>query len=176
MKIQYSLNENGFLENLLYRYSISEIQKKKLLKSRVLVPTIYLFFAAYLMLQQKINYGIGFVAFAFLWFLLYPFYNKWRVKKYYLKHIAENFQNKIGITSELIFDKDIVYMNDKGSESKVRISEFENLIETKDYYYLDTFQKSSIIIPKKEVSDKNQFLELIKNYNINIKDKTEWTW
>ncbi|MFK5983602.1 MAG: YcxB family protein [Flavobacteriaceae bacterium] len=176
MKFQYSLDENDFLINLLYRNSTSELQKKKLLRSRVLIPIIYILFATSFLYKQNYTTAIVFIIIGALWFVFYPIYSKRRTKNYYIKFIKENYTNRIGVLSILEFKPDYIFASDKGSESKINSSELEKLIEIQDYFFLDTYQKQSLIIPKKIIENLDEFYSTMANYNIELISEKNWIY
>jgi len=119
MTLQYSLDEKDFLINLLYNNTNSELNKKRLFRSRILIPLIYVIIAASFIFKKNHITGIGFIVFAVLWFIFYPNYSKRRIKRYYIKYIKENFDTRIGVLSELVLNSEYIMISEKGSESKI---------------------------------------------------------
>ncbi|NRD20952.1 YcxB family protein [Winogradskyella eckloniae] len=178
MKLEYTLNFSDFLEYQLYVSSKSELHKKNRNKSRIVVPIIYIILGAFILFIKKTELAIAFFGFAVLWFLFYPLYSKWKYKKHFEKHIKENYKNRIGKKATLNFDKDADFIeaSDFGTQTKIQDSEFDKLIELKDYYFLRLKSELSLIIPKRAVSDQEKFKKLFSDINLEYVNELNWEW
>ena len=178
MKLEYTLNFSDFLEYQLYFSSKSELHKKNRNKSRFVVPIIYIIFGLFILLIKKTELAIAFFVFAALWFLFYPLYSKWRYKRHFEKHIKENYKNRIGKLAVLNFDKnaDFIETSDSGTQTKIQESEFDKLIELKDHYFLRLKSELSIIIPKRAISEHEEFKKLFSDINLEYVNEVNWEW
>ena len=123
MTINYKLDKEDFLTYQCFTASkSSRIQKKRKRDLMILVIGSILF-AGYFYYQQNIAMTIYFIVTAVVFALFYNRYFKWRYKKHYTNFIDENYQNRIGIESEMEILDDEIFVRDKTGEGKVRIEE-----------------------------------------------------
>lgn len=178
MKLEYILNFSDFLEYQLYASSKSELHQKKRKKIRIIVPIIYIALGL-LMLFIKFTYQpIAIFGIAILWYLLYPVYSKWKYKKHFENHIKENYKNRIGKKVSLNFEKgvDFTEIFDSGTQTKIKNSEFDKLIEIKEHYFLRLKSELSLIIPKREIADQEKFKKLFSDINLEYVNELNWKW
>ncbi|MCB0373401.1 MAG: hypothetical protein KDD31_10355, partial [Muricauda sp.] len=102
MKIKYQLSKSDFLEHQLYGSSKSESHNRKRRNNRIIVPIIFLVYGYYLSYKRGNYVGIILSAvWGTLWFLFYPKYSKWRYKRHFENHVAENYKNRIDKTVDM---------------------------------------------------------------------------
>ncbi len=177
MKIKYSLTKEDFLAYQLYTSSRSDRIRKRRLRSRFIVPILYLLIAlAFMFRYQQVGVGIGWILIALIWYFCYPLYARWRYERHYVKHIEENYQNRIDREVELEFDHEALYGVDSGSKIKVDVNEIDVLIETKDHFFIRLKTNSSFILPKSAISDHSELKEHFTTLGVNIMDETKWVW
>ncbi|WP_405572273.1 YcxB family protein [Winogradskyella sp. Asnod2-B02-A] len=178
MTLEYQLNFSDFLEHQLYFSAKSKLHKKNRNKTRWVVPIIYMVLGLFLMFTKKNEIYILFFAFAILWYIFYPFYAKRRYKKHFENHINENFKNRIGKEVTLIFDKSshVIESSDSGTQTKIKDSEFEKLIELKEHFFLRLKSELSLIIPKRAIKDIEAFKNHFSDLNLEYKNEIEWEW
>ena len=177
MKLDYELSKEDFLEYQLYTSSKSELHKKKRNRSRILIPLVYFAFGLYSYYKSENLIGpIIWIGIAILWFVLYPFYSKWRYKKYFEKHIEENYKNRINKPSQLEFDSDFIDTSDFTSQSKIKYSELKAFIELPNHFLIRLSSGLSIIIPKHAVEDMAKLKNKMSELKIEYIDETEWKW
>jgi len=178
MKLEYTLRFSDFLEYQLYASSKSKLHKKNLRKIRIVVPIIYIAFGMLMLYIQYLNQAIAIFGIALLWYLFYPLYSKWKYKKHFENHIRENYKNRIGKEVSLNFHKDMNFLetSDSGTQSRIKDSEFDKLIETKEHYFLRLKSELSLIIPKREVIDHENFKKLFSDLNLEYVNESNWKW
>ncbi len=178
MKLEYILNFADFLEYQLYVSSKSKLHKKNRNKAKTIVPIIYIFLGLILFSVGKTEFAVTFLVFAVLWYLFYPLYAKRKYKKHFENHIKENYKNRIGKKIMLHFgdDTDFVETSDLGTQTRIQNSEFDKLIELKEYYFLKLKSELSLIIPKRAVHDQETFKKLLTDINVKYVDELTWEW
>ena len=177
MNINYQLTNSDFITYQLYTSSKSALQRKRRFRSRVIVPLIYLLFGLYMANSDgNITIGIVFVAVAIFWFAMYPMYAKWRYKRYFEKHVEENYKNRINKLVELDFDENSMNAKDPTSESRINRTELKELIETKNHFFIKLTTDSSIIVPKHSVENQTEFKKLMTELGANYVDELNWEW
>ena len=120
--------------------------------------------------------GIVFVAVAIFWYAMYPLYAQWRYKRYFEKHVEENYKNRINKPVELIIDENAVNAKDFTSESKINGSELKELIETKNHFFIKLTSDLSLIVPKHSVEDQPEFKKLLTELGAKYVDELDWEW
>lgn len=175
MKLEYSLNNDDFLEYQLYEASKSKRIKNNRFKTKITFPIIYLILGVFsLIINDRLLFPIIMFLLAALWFLLYPIRSKKRHIKHYKNHIKETYKNRINRNIELEFNKDHVYVKDSGSESKIDTSEIKSLIELKNHFFLKLNTDMSLVIPKRVINNLNNFKEKMSELKIPLIDELNW--
>lgn len=177
MEIGYTLDEDDFLQYQLYTSSKSKTIKRKRLFLWILIPLLYLGLAIFnYVYKNELLFPLILIVFAILWFIIYPIYSKSRYKKHYKKHVKNNYKTRFFKPIELNINQNFIEAKDFTGESKINISEIEYLVELKNQFLIHVSSNASIIIPKrdlKEIDDfKNEFIKL----SIPIKDELNWKW
>jgi YcxB-like protein len=180
MRLEYSLNENDFLQHQLFTASKSERIKKKRRKSWVIVSlaTLLLSFICYKNANNIMAYS--FLALAVYTIFFYPLYLKAHYKNHYKKFIAHAYKNKVGINSTISFNDTQIEIFDRTGESKIKLSEIEEITETGEYIYLRMKTGEALIIPKLKIKELNELLKELKGLaeklNIKFISEINWKW
>ena len=173
------LNEKDFLEYQLYTASKSKrIKKKRII---VWISTTFFFLILGFLFHESNNIFLRnyFLIAGLISLVLFPFYQRWKYKKHYLKHIRENHKNKFGIESNVEFNKDFLMTSDQNSEGKIKMSEIEQINEISGHIFIKTKTGESLIIPKEKIQVEKfiQDLSSITNeLNINWNKELGWKW
>lgn len=180
MTLIYSLDQNDFLQHQLYIASKSARIKKKRRNSWLLVTIA--FFVLGLVFYDMANKLMMYYFFgaSLISFIFYPFYLKYHYKKHYQKFINDTYKNRTAEPSTICFKEQQVELFDKTAESKINFTEFEEIVETANYYYLRMQSGGSIIIAKLKVDNGKElhhFLkELANKLHINFTAELDWVW
>ncbi|SHG08855.1 YcxB family protein [Flavobacterium johnsoniae] len=181
MELKYTLTENDYLQQQLYLASKSKLIKKQRIKSRLLVLIILLVIGFLFYMAQNIFLTYYFGGSGVICFFLYPIYLKFYYQRHYRKYIKENFKNRIGIISTLLFKEDVLeaYSENIGS-SEVKFSAFENISEIKDYFFIALKTGVSIMIPKSEIINieavRSELKMITEKIGINFISELNWKW
>lgn len=178
MKIEYTLTEEDFLEYQLYITSKSESIRKKRLIAKFAVPILYVLISIFFYFYDNNKNAILICIFlGALWLLIYPFYSKYRYKRFYLNHIKKNYTNKLDHIDALkLGNNTYFYIKEQGKEGKIKTSEAEKLIELKNHFFLQMKKGGAIIIPKNYVLNMESFKKIIADLNITYTNETDWKW
>ncbi|MBU4537164.1 MAG: YcxB family protein [Weeksellaceae bacterium] len=162
MNFKLSLNQEDYLQYQLYTASKSRIFKRQKKTSLII-----LLLAFVLVTVNIYNSNQEFLWFAILFFatilILFPFYQRWKIKNYYRKFIIESYKEKIGVVSEFRFDTESLVVNSVIAESKLGYNSFEEINEIADYYFLKLKTGESFIIPKEQIPNKPEFSQFLTN-------------
>jgi c-di-AMP phosphodiesterase-like protein len=176
MKINYKLKLSDFLEYQLYASSKSELQKKTINKTQIIVPIIYVILGGYIFISLNRVIGIIIILLGLLWYIFYPKYAKRRNKKHFEKHIIENYSNRVDKLIELEFTPEFMFEKELTSESKIMVQEFDKLIELKNHFFVQLKSKLAFVIPKHAISDEITFKKKISEYNVDYVNELNWKW
>lgn len=180
MTVDFKIEENDFLTHQLYIASRSQKIKKKRLRSKLIVPLIYVGFG--LMCLYEGNYFVMsiFIIFGFLWFLFYPIWERKHYVNHYKGFIRENYKERLGRTSILKFANDFIDVKEDGSESKIATREIEEIVEIPSLILIRFKIGHSFVIPKDKITDLNVFREKLKELavylNISYVLEENWKW
>ncbi|WP_144716303.1 YcxB family protein [Flavobacterium anhuiense] len=95
--------------------------------------------------------------------------------------MKENFKNRIGVASKLLFKEDVLeaFSKDIGS-SELNFSGFENISEIKDYFFIALKTGLSIMIPKSEVKNiealRDELKMITEKKGISFISEFDWKW
>ena len=178
MKIEYTLKEEDFLEYQLYITSLSKSITKKRLIAQFGVPILYIVLAIGFYFYNNNQDAILICVFlGALWLFIYPFYSKYRYKRFYLNYIKKNYAERLDHVDSLrLGNKKYFYITEQGNEGKVEVTETEKLIELKNHFFIQMKAGGAIILPKSYILNIETFKKEIANLNIEYLDDTKWRW
>lgn len=174
--IHFSLTKEDFLMFQLYAASKSERIKKKRLMNWLALPGLYLLLLGYAAIRGPL-FAVWILSVVILaWVVSYPFYSRNKYRKHYSDFIQENYKNRIGITGSVSVNEEYVSLQDTCSESRFKITEVKQIVEIKNYYFIENSQNMTIIVPKKTINSE-QFIKKIESIlNIQHIEELDWKW
>ena len=165
LKIEYELFKEDYLEYHLYSSSKSQLHRKRLNRSRIIYPVIFMVFGAYLSIMDQNSIGIAtFGGLAVLWYVFFPKYAQWHYVRYLRKYIEENYSNRINVPVQMVLQEQSIYIKDTVSESTVNGSELKQLIETKDCFIIKLSTAVVLLVPKRAVLDSAAFIHHVTRW------------
>jgi hypothetical protein len=152
--ISFKAHENDFLQFHLFDDATNTGVKKRRSISYigVIITAAFLGFITY----QKINHisvstmEIILVVFCIC---LLPTFNKWSRKNQYRKFVRKTYKGNFGKLYTLNFNRDFIGLSDSAAESKIKLSEVDEVVETNKYFFVKLKTSASIIIPKEELEN-----------------------
>lgn len=180
MTLTYQLKQNDFLEHQLFVASTTPRIRSKRRRSWLWV-TVSMFVLAFLFSQS----GNSFLTYYFLGFgivalFFYPLYQRHQYKRHYSTFIAENYKNRFGQTVTIHFTEQAIETSDITGESKIYLSELENVIETGAYFYPGLKAGGHLIIPKSEINTvsrlRQELKQLCDRLKIDFIENLTWKW
>ena len=156
MELNYTLNENDYLQHQLYIASKSERINKERKKSLTTVTFTFLAlsFIFYTTDNQFLMYS--FILLGILCLLFYPFYLRKHYFEHYQIYISDIYKNRFNEPCKLVFTENSIESIDITGETKINIFILEEINETGKYFYLKTKTGGDIIIPKIQLENKIQ--------------------
>jgi hypothetical protein len=180
MKIEFKLSKEDILQLQLFMASQSEQIIKARKKSKWRVPIVYAVLGLLLAVTTDKVFGIAFFGIGILWFFFYPGFIAKRYVKMYTKNIDENLSNRVGKSVELTFGDEYIESNDYSGESKLKIATIERIDEVRNYCFLKFDYGVGLVIPLTQLSEKESFIEYLKNmaaaHGIAYETNMEWKW
>lgn len=181
MTIEFTLKKNDLLQLQLFLASQSEqiISSRK--KSKWRVPLVYAVLGILLAVTTDKDFGIAFLAVGVLWFFIYPDILAKRYVRIYKKNIEENYLNRLNKPPVVLtFNDEYIEEIDYQGESKLKIKEIVRIDQVRDYCFLKFSSGVGLVIPVSRLSDRECFVEYLKNMaaknGIEYKVDMEWKW
>ncbi|WP_312090780.1 YcxB family protein [Chryseobacterium sp.] len=177
MNLNLSLNKEDFLEYHLFTASRSKTIIKQKRKNFIWVFAAIIIFG-FNLYNNSDNGLIYFIPACIIILIGIYFLQKWQYKSYYNKFIKENYKEKIGLKTNLIFENDELITKNSIAESKINYNSFKEISEIKDYYFLKLKTEESFIIPKNKIENQeefNKFISLMKT-KYNVEEYVNLNW
>ena len=174
-----TLDKEDFLRYQLFTASKSKRIKSKRIRTWILLTISFLVIG--LALRQNADGFLSyyFIGFSIITLIFYPFYQRRQYKKHYEKHIQENYQNRIGIESELGFEDGYIVNISDNQEGRIKITEIQEINEIGDNLFIKVKTGESVIIPSRfQEFDtlKEELSGLITPNNISWIKQLDWKW
>jgi hypothetical protein len=180
MKLEYTLEKSDFVVFQLYAASKSDRIKRKRFRNKIIFPLIYLALGLISLLINDITLCTFSILVGSIWYLFYPKYERNRYIKHYQSYIEENYKNRFGKSETIEFENDAILSKDYTGESKLYLTEIEELNEINDYFFLKFNSGVSLIIPKNGILSSeplDQYLvDLSTRLNIKHGIDLDWKW
>jgi hypothetical protein len=180
MTLTYTLNQNDYLNNQLFIASLSDRVKKQRNRSRILWAIAFLSLAGIFNTKKDSFLTYYFLTFAILYILFYPYYSRWYYKRHYTKSINETFKNRFDKVSTVIIDNEQIQDIDGSGETKISVSEVENIYETLEYFFLKLKSGLTLIIPKLKIENldslKIELKTIAAKQHVDFIEMQDWKW
>lgn len=180
MKLEYSLNENDFLQHQLYTASKTEIVKMQRRKSWLFVTlTFFILSLLFLKNDEKVTF-YSFLIIGFITLIFYPYYLRNHYQNHYQKFINDTYKNRFGKSVKIEFLENEFLTIDTNSETKLKYSAFEEFNEIENYFFLKLKIGGSLIIPKLKVGNLEELKIELKNiaeiHSVKQNIELDWKW
>jgi hypothetical protein len=177
--LEYKITKSDYLSHLLYSASHSKMLQKGRWKTRVRVPIVYILGSFILWYLHLTGLAILFFIFGTLWYFIYPLWSKRYYIKYYQEVINENNKGNDDRPVLVRLNNEYIFTNAEAGEMKIKTKEINEIIELSDLILLK-MKNSSIIIPKKQISDLPALAGWLKQFSIelgiNYKNDEKWVF
>ena len=172
MTINYTLDFNDFMAFQFYNAAHSKEQINNRLISRISLTLGITAIALYFILfTDAILVGVAIAMLGFMFYYIYPYIARLFLNRLFEKHIIKKHIQSLGRTNTLTFGANIIIVSDAHSKSNIAHNELAELIETPKHFFIKLTYGSVIIVPKRCVEDKAQFMyALLKTPIIHIQE------
>ncbi|MFN3022040.1 YcxB family protein [Chryseobacterium sp. TY3] len=177
MELNYSLDENDFLEYQLYTASKSKNIKLQRRKNLIIMIVIFIAFFIFLYSSTKQFPILPLIGYIVL-LIIYKFYETYRYKNHYKKFIKENYKERFGLICKINFDEKQIIEESKLGQSKINYDSLTEINETQNYYFLKLITSHSLIIPKNEIKNIEEFKAKLNDLKLKfgLKENTDLNW
>lgn len=178
-KLNVRLDLEDYLTYYLFEASRSDALKKRRIRHWISVPVVYLI-TSYLLLflngSDILRYI--FMAAALLWVIFYPFYSKWAIPRYMKRQIEGKYKDLSEKSGSIEVGTEIT-LSSNGQKMKVKMSEIRSIENLKGHYIIGITSGPGIILPKKNVDEKELLLlvnSIEEKSGVKVSDFTKWSW
>lgn len=168
MKLTYRIQESDFLEYYLYTTFKSDSIKKKKRNSVMFFTVIPVGFALYFLYKDNSTVTLYFGALALVAGLFYPKYFDWRYKKHFQYFIKDNLSERFNQPVELEINKNSLFSKDISGEGSIKLKEIDEINETEQHFFFQIASGMSLIIPKSELENQEEFRNKLKSLGLTI--------
>ena len=180
MLIEYTLQENDYLNHQLFISSKSESTLRKRKRSKFIIPLLYLLFGVFMVFQNNLTMALLFGALSVLWFLFYPKWEKIRYIKHFKNFIQENYSALFNRTFSLHFANGFITATDADNESKISYKELYEINEIGANIFIHLNSGHSFILPKHSLNNLQEVRTFLQNFaikqNIKYHIQLNWEW
>jgi hypothetical protein len=174
-----TLDKEDFLRYQLFTASKSKQIKNRRIRTWILLAFSFLVLGIVLYQHTDRFLSYYFIAFSIATFIFYPFIQRRLYKRYYKKHIEDNYANRIGLESDLGFEDEFIVSKGANQEGKIKLTEIEEINEISDNLFIKIKTGESLIIPSRLLEYnqlKRQLKDLIKPLGVSWKENFDWKW
>ncbi len=170
MTQSYKLSENDFLQYQVFAASKSKVIRKQRVRTRLIIT--FGSFAAGLLFYLSHNkfLAVYFVLFGCFYFLLNVSRGNNFYEKHYRKYVRENYQKRFDQPAIVTINTDNIECSDITGLTRINLSQFEEITETKNYYFLKMGSGGHFIIPRSGFENaesvKEELQRIAKDYQI----------
>ena len=172
MKIQYQIQEEDFYTYQVFTASQSKYVQRQKSRSKLFLLVLC---ALGMWVFYFNNAGMTFYfAGVFIVVLLgYGRYFSWRFRKHYRAHIKEYYSGRFGLEETLVLEDDVVISTNKLGESKLNISEFEKISETRSHLFVHMSTGNTLIIPT-HADGVEAFKQILVDKGVRVEPCFDW--
>ena len=174
-----TFTENDYLIAALYNASKKNTVRQTRIRAWLIIVACFIVLGLVFTVTKNPFFQYYFFAFALISLVFYPFYQRYKYKKHYQKHIAESVQYRIGKASTVELTKDKVKCNDVTGETMINISELSEINEIGTHIFLKFKSGESLIIPKRQINESELWLDLtpiINDNGVKVNKELNWKW
>lgn len=165
IELNYTLNEEDFLDFELYQASTDESIKKLRIKEKYRIIGLSLLCAFILFFDEDYRlYSYFFLGSSILFLVVYPWWSSWFYKRMYRKRIESIFNGYLPYPMKIILDETRIEVDSNKGHSVFDINNIKTITETGKYFFITSSQGKTIIIPKNQLNNPEEVIKQLKNY------------
>jgi len=180
MKLTYSISAADHLNYQLYLCSESPKIRKKRARKRKVLPVAFAVISLFFILEsQSYGFALGYLLFAIIWYILYPFWERKVYTKHYQNYILDTKLDHIGRSLTVEFIESKIHSSDTVNLFVFDNKETTEIIETPQNLFVRLKGGMAIIIPKDQVN-LEETTKFLKQFAVKLKvpyfEKLDWKW
>lgn len=179
MQIVFSMNREDYIQYYLYNASKNVQLNKRRKRTRLFTFLVCLPISLMYFYQELLLMGGGFLVMGIMWYALLPRFDGRMHKKSFERYVDQNhskdYENQLSV--ELKENKCILKSN--AGESIFSLTDIQSVEETNDYLFIFMENGQSLAIPKRVLSQKDEFIKLLigetnsdEKYLLDL----DWVW
>lgn len=169
IQTKYTVEAEDFLAFQLFNASLSKRLKVRRWVAWLSIPIIYSVLAYSIYSPYTLVLFWIVIIVGVFWLAGYPFYSKWRYKRYYTRYVNDTHKNNFGKEVVLKIDDTHIQMSDTdGSEGRMKIEQIEAIYELESHLFIKLKNGQTIILPKARMIDFETFYPQIKQATIDL--------
>jgi hypothetical protein len=176
MKLEFTLEENDFLDYHLFSISNNKDAKKIEKIGKFILAGFFMYFGLNSYNTDNIELAILFGILAILSILFFNKSYKSLLKKQQLQFIKNSYSKRIGQKESIEFTSEYLITEDNTGQAKTKLSEIECINEVQNNFFIKLSNGSSYIVSKKGIKNLDEFKEKCKTLNIPIIEYLNWKW
>lgn len=178
--LKYALEKEDYVMFQLLVASTSVRIQKKRKRSRIIIPIIYLAFAAFSWYNGDITISAVFFVLSVIWFLFYPKYQALKYKKHFNAFVDENFKSHYGIETTTQLGETEIYSENSKGNTTVKVADITELIETDQYIFVRLGVGMGLIFPKEKIENLQELQDWVsktsEKLGISNQVNLNWSW
>ncbi len=180
MKIEYVLTEDDFLTHQLYSASQSPQVRRKRRRSQLILPVLYLLFAAVLGWEQRYEFAAVILGIALIWYFLYPVYTRYAYRRHYRSYIRQNYGRNNGKMLTLMLEREQFTASQEGLSNRIETTQLERIDEIPQALYVRLKTGPSFIFPKHRIAEIEALISFLKELSVSLgipyTEHHDWKW
>jgi hypothetical protein len=180
MTLTYKLEQNDYLQLHLFVASKSaRVNQNR--KNTWLIFSVIMFFLCGIFYENNNRvmfyyFLIGGVGV----FISFPRYQRYYYRTYYNDVVSDIYKNRFGQIVNMKFMDNTIETSDVTGESKINLTNLENVTEAGDYFFPKLKSGGHLIIPKAQDGNTNELRNVLKEichrFNIEFIEDLNWKW
>lgn len=176
MELEYSLTEEDYVQFNIEHGKKSPFLRKRILLQRIFGPIIFIIAPFLIQGFSDIPFWYWFTLFgitSILWFVYYPKYTNWEIKRGIMKMLEEGDNENLLNHRKLTLRVDGIQQISEHNVVNTPWEQIDSIWETEDYLFLYISSLSAYIIPKRAFNskeDQEDFFNEIKTHKDSQRD------
>ncbi len=178
MKFDFTLNKADYLSYYMYSFFVSRQDKPLFSGMRLWFSILYIIMGIFFYYKGTVPSALLLFCLAILWFMFFPYIEKKRYKVGFGKFLDRNMKDRYGKKIVFSMDNQKLSTETEWGNSEMEINDIVNITEVANYYFMLSSDGEVLIIPKKQLSEKdnlrNEIIKISKSASIDFVKNLDW--
>ena len=179
MKLTYSLGADDFLAFQLHSAGESAHGRRRRMISRILMVVAIALVGLVQHESGRTGLAIAFFCAAAIIAVVYPSISKWIHRRHFRRHVAENYQKRIGSNAVLRLEDEGVVSAGEDGEGILKYTAIDQLAEIETLGLIKLKAGVTLLLPKDQIGEEKlrEFMEeLARRSGVEVVDKRGRRW